>query len=158
MLSNPESDIKLAQCGCADRGRLVLKIVHTDKKARRWAGLGVQATATFLSRDCDAVVIVDGAGSGRIVPIPRIVVAVFRRTLQLAFRYAGAIATEVGIVFQRLPGQRVMFIANAEESAKAEDGVRNPATDLVNHHSFDRSDLFIVGPIYRGAFHLIAAD
>src|SRR5882757_7012509 len=58
-----------------------------------------------------AVILVYGPCSGRIRPIPGIVIPVFRRALKLPLRHASAIAAQAGIVFQRLPWQRIVVIA-----------------------------------------------
>src|SRR5450759_693404 len=110
------------------------------------------------SRYSHAIVVVYGAGSCGVAPVPTIVVAVFRRALELRFGNAGTVAAKPGVVFQRLPRQGIMIIADAEKAAKAEDGVGNPAAHLVDHDALDRPDLGIVGAIYGRAFHLIAAD
>jgi hypothetical protein len=54
---------------------------------------------------CNAVIIIHSAVSGRVAPVPGIVFAVFRRSLELSLGNAGTIATKVGVVLQRLPGQ-----------------------------------------------------
>ncbi len=46
-----------------------------------------------------------------------------RRSLELSLGNAGTIATKVGVVFQRLPGQGIMVITNSEKAAEAQDGV-----------------------------------
>src|SRR5947199_225736 len=79
--------------------------------------------ALSLSDKRHAVIIVDGAGAGGVGPVPAVVVAVSRRAFQLAQGDTGAIAAERGIVFQRLPGQGIVVVADAKESAKAQDGV-----------------------------------
>jgi hypothetical protein len=48
----------------------------------------------------------------------RYVIAVFWRSLKLGLGDAGAITAEAGIVFERLPGQRIMVVADAEKAAK----------------------------------------
>src|SRR6266536_5882107 len=51
-----------------------------------------------------------------------------------------------------------MIVADAEEAAKAQNGVRDLAGDLVDHDAFDRSNLGVAGAIDGGSFHLVAAD
>jgi hypothetical protein len=47
---------------------------------------------------CNAVVVIHGASSRRVIPVPRIVIAVFRRSLELIFGDASTIAdAEAGI-------------------------------------------------------------
>src|SRR6266446_3424008 len=82
----------------------------------------------------NAVVIIHRASPCGVVPVPGVVVAIFRRSLELTFGNAGAIA------------------------AKAQDSIRNFAAHLVDHDTFDRSDLGVVGAIDCGSFHLITAD
>ena len=100
----------------------------------------------------DTVVVVHRAGAGSVRPVPAIVVAVFGRALKLLLGHAGTIATEVGVVFQRLPWQPVVVIANSEDAAEAEHGIRYPAAHLVDHHPLDRSDLLVVSAINGGSF------
>src|SRR4051812_11905418 len=94
--------------------------------------------------DRDAVIVVDGAGAGRGAPVPGIVVPVFRRALELGFGYAGDVAAERGIVFQRLPRQRIMIVADAKEAAERQPGIGHPAALLVDHDALDRTDLGMV--------------
>src|SRR6202023_2423294 len=91
-------------------------------------------------RYCNAVIVIDGAGSGRIVPVPGIVIAVFRRSLQLCFGNAGTIAAQIGVVLQRLPGQGIMVIADPEKAAEAKHGVWASAALVSDHDARDRSD------------------
>jgi hypothetical protein len=88
---------------------------HVIKKARCKAGL--------LVLYCGAVVIIHGSRPVRVAPVPGIVVAVFRRSLELRLGDVGALSAKVGIVFQRLPGQGIMVVADSEKAAKAQDGV-----------------------------------
>src|SRR6185312_13272412 len=108
--------------------------------------------------DCDAIIVVDGAGPGRVTPVPGIVVTVVRRALELAFGHAGNVAAERGFIFQRLPGQRVVVVADTEKAAEGEYGVGHLAAHLVDHDALDRTDLVPVGAIDRGSLDLVAAD
>jgi hypothetical protein len=58
------------------------------------------------------------------------------------------VAAEVGVVFQRLPGPRIVIVADAEQAAEAEHRVRHLAADLVDHHALDVAHLFAVGPVH----------
>src|SRR6185436_15239922 len=73
-------------------------------------------------------------------------------------RHAGDVAAEGGIVFQRLPGQWIVVVADAEKSTEGEHGVRHPAALLVDHHALDRADLVLIGAIDRSSLDLVAAD
>src|SRR4051812_247904 len=93
-------------------------------QCRRPRHAGAFCAIRLLSlSDRHAVIVVDGAGAGCISPVPAVVVAISRRAFQLPQGDAGAIAAERGIVFQRLPGQGIVIVADAEEAAKAQDGV-----------------------------------
>ena len=48
----------------------------------------------------DAVIFVHRPANSRIVPIPARLVTILRRALQLAFGYAGHVASEIGIILQ----------------------------------------------------------
>src|SRR5664279_830884 len=109
-------------------------------------------------RDADAVIVVDGAGAGSVPPVPAIVVAVFGRAFQLLLRDAGDVAAEIGIVFQRLPGQRVVVVADAQESTETQHRVGYLAAHLVDHHPFDGSDFLTVGAVNGGSLDLVATD
>jgi hypothetical protein len=47
-----------------------------------------------------------------------------------------------------------VIVSDAQEAAEAENRVRHPAADLVDHHALDRADLLSVGAIDGGAFDL----
>src|SRR5450432_1789150 len=103
----------------------------------------------------DPVIIVNTVSA---LPVPRTVARIFRRALDLFDRDHGLIAAEFDVVFQRGPRQRIIVVADPEESAKAEYRVRNPAADLLNHDALDGSDLFAIGAIDRRTLDLVAAD
>src|SRR5580704_19267999 len=84
----------------------------SDKKGSR-GSLGVLFKSVFRFLYRNAVIVVHGASSRRIAPVPGIVVVVFWRSLELVFGYAGTIAAKAGVVFQRLPRQRIIVIADA---------------------------------------------
>ena len=60
------------------------------------------------------IVVVDRFGSARLVPIPAALVCVFRRAVELVHGDAGPIAAEPRVIFQGVPGQRVMVVADPE--------------------------------------------
>jgi hypothetical protein len=51
-----------------------------------------------------------------------------------------------------------MIIAETQEAAKAENGIRDFPAHLLDHHPFDRSDLVAVGAVDGGTFDLVTAD
>src|SRR5882757_7535204 len=63
----------------------------------------------------DAVIVIHGASPRGVTPVPGVVVTIFRRSLELRLGNAGSIAAKVGVVFQRLPGQGIMVVADPEE-------------------------------------------
>src|SRR6202022_554878 len=71
---------------------------------------------------------------------------------------AGAIAAKVGVVLQRLPGQGIIVIADAEKAAKAQNSIGDFATRFVDHDPLDGADLLIVRSINRSALHLVTAN
>src|SRR5205085_8679677 len=105
-----------------------------------------------------AVVVVDGASAGRVAPVPAIVIAVLGRALQLSFGNSCPVAAERGVVLQRLPGQWIVIVANAEKAAEAQNSIRHLAADLVDHDPFNRADLVVAGAIDRRTFDLVASD
>src|SRR5262249_46655415 len=66
------------------------------------------------SDDRHPVIIVQRTCGADVAPVPVVVVAIFRRAAQLALGHAGAIAAEPGVILQRLPGQRIMIVAETE--------------------------------------------
>src|SRR4030095_3937514 len=93
-----------------------------------------------------------------VAPIPPALVGVFGGAAKLVLGNAGDVAAQVGVVFQRLPGQRIMIVADAEQAAEAEHHVRHLAADLVDHDALDVADLFAVGPVDIRALDLVASD
>ena len=72
-----------------------------------------------------------GVRASGVVPIPSVVVAVFGRALELGFGDAGPVAAELGVVFERLPGNRVVIVAEVEApSLEALERVTVPAWAL----------------------------
>jgi hypothetical protein len=51
-----------------------------------------------------------------------------------------------------------MFMTNAKDAAKAEDGIRHFAACLLDHEPFDRAHFFPVGTVDIRTLHFIAAD
>src|SRR6185437_398766 len=101
--------------------------------------------------DAGAVVIIDRLGAPGLFPIPAVLGSVFGRAVELVRSDAGTVAANAGIVFQGVPGQRIVVVANSEESAESQDGVRHAPARLLNHDALDGSDLLIVGAVHRGA-------
>src|SRR6516225_2963168 len=64
-----------------------------------------------VSSDRHAVIGVERAVASSITPIPICLLAISGGTAKLVFGHAGPIAAEIGIIFQRLPGQRIMLVA-----------------------------------------------
>src|SRR5882757_876583 len=110
------------------------------------------------SDDRDAVIVVDRPRGAEVGPIPIALAAVFWCAAKLVFGHARDVAAEPCIVFQRLPGQRVMIIAESQNAAKAEHRVGHAPALLVDHDALDRTDLAILGAIDRCALDLVAAD
>src|ERR1700733_13386274 len=110
--------------------------------------------AVLLARD--SIIIIYRACPGRIRPVPGIVVAVLRRALQLSLRDAGDVATKVGVILQRLPRERIMIVADAQETSEAKHSIGDLAARLVDHDPFNRTDFGFVRAINGGAFDLIA--
>src|ERR1700709_2472082 len=71
----------------------------------------------------NAVIIVHRTTPRRIVPIPSVVITIFWRSFELLLRYSAAIAAEVRVVFQRLPGQGVVVVDDSEETAETQEDV-----------------------------------
>ena len=67
----------------------------TKKPASKAGFCGPKAGS---NRD-DPVVIIDRPRAGLVFPTPFAVIAVFWRTLQLLFSNAGAVSTQVGVIF-----------------------------------------------------------
>src|SRR6185312_3793407 len=111
-----------------------------------------------LSGRHHAVIVVHLAIAGGVAPVPVAFAAISGRTAQLVLGDAGAVAAKPCIVFQRLPGQGIVIVAEPEETAEAEHGVGHPAADLVDHDALDRADLALVRTIDGGALDLVAAD
>jgi hypothetical protein len=51
-----------------------------------------------------------------------------------------------------------VVISNSQETAKAQNGIRNLTADFVDHDALNRADFFLVGAVYCRALDLIAAD
>src|SRR4051812_2400857 len=111
-----------------------------------------------LRYERNTVVIIDRPRARRVRPVPAVVVAVPRGSFELLLGYSGAVAAQSCVVFQRLPGQRVVLVAHAQKPAEAQDRVGNLAADLVDHDPLDGSDLLIVRTINRGSLDLVTAD
>src|SRR5665213_4163840 len=70
-------------------------------------------------------------------PRPFGVVGVFRCLLKLIQGNGEPVASDALVVFERSPGQRIMFSADPKEAAEAEDGIGDASADLLDHHAFD---------------------
>ena len=66
-------------------------------------------------------VVIDLFASGR--PVKGGPACRFRRTFQPVRGYPGPIAAKPSVGFQRVPGERVMIVADAENSAETQHGV-----------------------------------
>jgi hypothetical protein len=106
----------------------------------------------------DTVVIVDPARPGLVFPTPVVVSAVFRRTLEVLLGDAGPVATEAGIVLERLPRHRIMIVSDTQKTAKAQNRVRDLAGSLIDHDTLNRTDLRFFRSINRGALDLVTTD
>jgi hypothetical protein len=51
-----------------------------------------------------------------------------------------------------------MVVADAEESAEAEDRVRHAPARLLDHDALDRSYLLAVSSVHCGALYLVASN
>src|SRR5665213_2315409 len=102
------------------------------------------------------VIIVDAAVIVA-VPVPTGALAVLRRLFELVLGKVGPISAEICIVLQERPRRGVVIFAHSEKAAEAENGIRNLAAGLVEHDTFDLSDLFLVAAINGSSFNLIAA-
>src|SRR5205814_10611049 len=116
------------------------------------------AASAVRSHHRHAVVIIERTVARAIAPVPVSLVVKSRSTAKLVLGHPGPVATEPGIVFQRLPGQRIMIVAEAQEAAETENRIGDPAADLVDHDALDRADLAVVGAIDGRTLDLIAAD
>src|SRR5690348_11637263 len=88
---------------------------------------GGRSRSSERSRDRHTVIVVERAGRADIAPVPVSLIAIFRGAAKLVLGDAGAIATEAGVIFQRLPGQGIVVVSDTEEAAEAQHGVRHPA-------------------------------
>src|SRR5690606_11359506 len=80
------------------------------------------------------------------------------RFLDLLLGEIDDIAAALGIVGQRLPGQRIMFAAEPEQAAERQHGIARLARDLVDHEALDRAEPLALPVIDRGPFHAIRSD
>lgn len=69
-----------------------------------------------------------------------------RRAIELFFRDVGAIAVELGIVFERWPRQAVMAFETAEEAPEIDDCVSDLTADALDHEVIDRSTFLSSAP------------
>src|SRR5579883_1343942 len=90
----------------------------------QWKSPGLAAGAFLLRhslrlRVSDAIVIIYGLRTIGLRPIPRSFVSVFGRALELGLGQAGDVPAQPGVVFQRLPRQRIVVVSNSEKAAEA---------------------------------------
>jgi hypothetical protein len=126
-----------------------------------WTLDGIQSYRAVISEILPsrlvAVVVIHGAGSVHVGPIPFVFIAVPWGTAELLFGYVRTIAANARVIFQRLPGQRVMIVADAEKTTEPKDCIAYLTAELVDHHSLDCPDLVVVGSVNGGSFDLVAA-
>jgi len=65
---------------------------------------------------------------------------------------------KANVVLQVCPWQRVIILANAQETAERDDSVSHLAVDFVEHNALHASDLLVVGVIQGSSFNLVASD
>ena len=93
-------------------------------------------------------------------PIPVCVAVLIKagRVLELFFRDIGAIAVELGIVFERWPRQAVMAFETAEEAPKIDGSVSNLTADALHHEVIDRSHFLAIRAVNGSALYFAARD
>src|SRR5919197_1324865 len=104
-----------------------------------------------------AIIIVDLAATRAIFPVPTLA-RVLRRPFKLLLGDIDAVPTQAGVIFEGVPGERIVVAANAQEATKLEHGIGHLAADLSDHDPLDGTDLLAFGVIDSGAFHFVAAD
>src|SRR5690606_32979487 len=65
---------------------------------------------------------------------------------------------KVFVIFELGPGQRVMVVAHAQETAEAQHGIGDLAAALFDENPLDRADMLAVRVVDLGAFHLVGRD
>lgn len=70
----------------------------------------------------NAIIVIHPANLSRIIPIPITAGGILRCTGKLGLGDARYVAAQAGIVFERLPGQRVIIVADSQEPTKTKNG------------------------------------
>src|SRR5262245_4211396 len=70
------------------------------------------------------VVLVDPSASRGIIPVPAVVLTKSRGALELFLCQTDDVAFKARFIFQRVPGQRVIFRSQSQEAAETQDGIR----------------------------------
>src|SRR5690349_14124350 len=112
--------------------------------------------ARFLVRR--SVISVELLRSGTVAPIPVLVLAVVRRTLELLLGEIHLVSTQTLVVRQDVPRQRVVIFANTHEPTEAHYGVRDFAAEFVDHHSLYGADLFAIRAVDRRILYFVTGD
>src|SRR5258708_14123223 len=97
-----------------DGEETVARMSPCDIRVSRWSRISQGLMrATARRSEGDAVILVHRAAPRRIIPVPAIVVAVFGCALELLLGDTGDIAAEIDVVFQRLPWQWILIVADS---------------------------------------------
>src|SRR5262249_18017518 len=97
-------------------------------------------------------------GLGLPVAVGPGIVAEGRCVLELPFGDTSHVGAELSIVFEGRPGDRVVAVTQAYESAKAHHSIGNTAGDLVDHEVVDLTDFLAVHVVDVRAFDVLARD
>src|SRR3546814_5804577 len=68
------------------------------------------------------------------------------------------IAASFLVIFQHLPGQRMIMLPDAEKATERHHGVKDLAAVLVDHEIMDMAEAFPVQVIDGRSFHLVRCD
>src|SRR5215467_10902061 len=77
------------------------------------------------------------------------------RTAQLLLGDIHLVGVEPRIVAQGIPRYRVILLAHAEKPAETHHGIDDATGHLVDHYTFNRTDLGAVAAPDRCAFNLV---
>src|SRR4029453_16784343 len=133
------------RCGMEGERQGQCQVGHRPVKAR-----------SVVAPRC-AVIVVDLAAPRAILPVPTIA-RVLGRPLELLLRNGGAVPPQAGVIAERGPGDRIVVGTDPQEAAKAQHGIGDLATALVDHDALDGPHMLALAVIDIRAFHFIAAD
>src|SRR6185437_9153983 len=81
-----------------------------------------------------------------------------RRLFEHVLRHRDDIAAFVGVVVEHRPGNRMVFLAHAENAAETEDGEHDVVGHFVENDILDMADLVAGGVVNRGSLHFRGKD